>query len=91
MLRPCVPAIRSCSRGWTMMSSMRTVGMPCMKRLPLLAGVERHVDRVLRAEEQQVPVARMSVVITLTLPIGRLAAIDVHVSPKSFVTNTYGL
>ena len=59
MLRPCVPTIRSCSRGWTMMSSMRTVGRPVVKRFHSFPPIERDVDRVFRAEEQEALVARI--------------------------------
>ena len=59
MLRPCVPTMRSLSRGCTRMSSMRTGRQAGHEPLPVLAAGQRDVERVLGAEIEEVAVLRI--------------------------------
>ncbi len=90
MLRPCVPSDQIVLAGMDddVVDADRRQALH--EALPRLA---RH--RATRRRAYSVPrnsrfLLRGSSVITLTLPSGRLPAIEVHVSPKSRVTNTYG-
>ena len=80
MLRPCVPTIRSFSRGCTSRSSIRTVGRPAENRFHSRpAFIETKSPNSVQRTAFGL---RVSSSMTLTLPAaGRLPEIDVHVCP----------
>src|ERR1043166_6101660 len=80
MPRPCVPTIRSLSRGWTRMSSMRMIGMPELNGFHSCpASIETNNPFSVPTDSRSL--LRGSSRTTLTVPhAGRLLTSEVHVA-----------
>ena len=78
--RPCVPAVRSLSRGWINRSSTRTAGSPVMNffhSAPPLSETNTPNSVPTKSRLLFFASSRM----TFTLPVGRLFMIEVQVAP----------
>ena len=90
MARPCVPTIRSWSRGCTTRSSTGTVGKPWVKRVQA-APPSSDTNSPVSVPANNTCMALGCSLTTLIQPTGgRPVASDFQVSPKSRDTNRYG-